>query len=196
MRGVSRPVYLSLEGIWSSPFEMSEKASLWDDIHQRNRSVFFLLLLSRFYTPLLPLLYVQIFVCVCVCVSLYMWVAERMPKDQKRHVNLDRRRWIYKYSRRRGAICPGHLASPLGLPDCNPITSHTLSPWTRSSLSPPLSLSLTLTLSLSLFHSLYFSLAYPILFLIFPILFSLPSFLLDCLITHIYGYTTGLSCSL
>lgn len=37
------------------------------------------------------------------------------------------RHWIYKYSRRRGAICPGHLASPRGLPDCNPITSHTLS---------------------------------------------------------------------
>lgn len=54
---------------------------------------------------------------------------------------------IYKYSRRRVAICPGHLASPRGLPDCNPITSHTLP------LSSPPSLYLSLSFSLSLFRS-------------------------------------------
>ena len=60
---------------------------------------------------------------------------------------------IYKYSRRRGAICPGHLASPRGLPDCNPITSHTLllplpSPAPFSFISPSLSLSFSSRVSL------------------------------------------------
>lgn len=51
------------------------------------------------------------------------------------------RRWIYKYSRRRGAICPGHLVSLRGLPDCNPITSHTLSLSASTLFSRPLTLS-------------------------------------------------------
>lgn len=42
---------------------------------------------------------------------------------------------IYKYSRRRGAICPGHLASPWGLPDCNPITGRTFSLYLKRALS-------------------------------------------------------------
>lgn len=61
-------------------------------------------------------------------------------RDLRKHVKLDRH-WIYKYSRRRGAICPGHLASPLGLPDCNPITSHTFS---LSTSTPSLALSFCL----------------------------------------------------
>lgn len=67
-------------------------------------------------------------------------VCEDHLRDLRRHVKLDRR-WIYKYSRRRGAICPGHLASPRGLPDCNPITSHTLSLSASTLLSRPLVLS-------------------------------------------------------
>ena len=55
----------------------------------------------------------EVCVCACECTSIYIYTYIR--------------RRAYKYSRRRGAICPGHLASPPGLPDCNPITSRTLS---------------------------------------------------------------------
>lgn len=64
-------------------------------------------------------------------------------QDLRGHANT-RSLQIYKYSRRRGAICPGHLPSPQGLPDCNPITSHTLLPS-------------HLPFSLSSFSALFFS---------------------------------------
>lgn len=71
-----------------------------------------------------------------------MWGEDLEERKENTHEAAIEPHWIYKYSRRQGAICPGHLASPLGLPDCNPITSHT--PFSLDAIVASLSLSISL----------------------------------------------------